>query len=106
MLIFHAQDRLRTLIKEFERFATPSLVFGVLSVLVLSVFACSLHAVDSRERFEALTVRYGLMRSNHEIWINFEWFIDHMRTKRPLEAGIYGLIRYSKIADLTSAEAG
>ena len=68
-------------------------------------FASKLHAVASREQFEQLVVRYGLLRSNPEIWSNFEWFIDYMRATSPLEAGIYGLSRYKKIANLTADEA-
>ena len=82
----------------------PNFMFEV-PLEQIEEFASALHAVDSRERFEALAVRYGLMRSNPEIWTNFEWFIDHMRTTRPLEAGVYDLSRYRKIADLTSDEA-
>jgi hypothetical protein len=65
-------------------------------------FVSKLHAVVSRDHFEQLAAQYGLMRSNPQIWSNFEWFIDYMRTTRPLEAGVYDLSRYKKIANLTT----
>jgi hypothetical protein len=71
----------------------------------IEAFARELHSVDSRASFEAFVVRYGLMRSNPAIWANFDWFIDYMRANSPVEAGVYDLSRYKKIANLTSDES-
>ena len=81
----------------------PNFMFEV-PLQQVEAFASELHTVDSRASFEAFVIRYGLMRSNPAIWTNFEWFIDYMRTTRPIEAGVYDLSRYKKIANLTSDE--
>jgi hypothetical protein len=81
----------------------PNYMFEV-PLQQIEAFASELHSVDSRASFETFVVRYGLMRSNPEIWANFEWFIDYMRANSPIEAGVYDLSRYKKIANLTSDE--
>jgi hypothetical protein len=81
----------------------PNFMFTV-PLEQVEAFASELHAVGNRASFEAFIARYGLMRSDPAIWANFEWFIDYMRTTRPLEAGVYDLSRYKKIANLTSDE--
>jgi hypothetical protein len=81
----------------------PNFMFEV-PLQQVEAFASELHTVGSRASFEAFVIRYGLMRSNPAIWTNFEWFIDYMRTTRPIEAGVYDLSRYKKIANLTSDE--
>jgi hypothetical protein len=82
----------------------PNFMFEV-SLDQIEDFASELHAVVSRDHFEQLAAHYGLMRSNPQLWSNFEWFIDYMRTTRPIEAGVYDLNRYKKIANLTADEA-
>jgi hypothetical protein len=82
----------------------PNFMFEV-PLAQIEDFANALRAVNSREQFEAVVARYGLMRSDPRIWTNFEWFNDYMRQTRPIEAGVYDLSRYKKIANLTSDEA-
>jgi hypothetical protein len=50
--------------------------------------------------------RYGLSRTHPQIWSNFHWFVDYMRRTRPVEAGIYDMNRYKKVADLMADESG
>ena len=49
---------------------------------------------------------YGLPRTHPQIWENFHWFFDYMQRTRPVEAGIYDLNRYKKVADLMADESG
>jgi len=65
-------------------------------------FTAALHAVRTEADFAALVREFGLLRSNPAIWDNFHWFVDYMRRTRPLEAGVYDLSRYKKLADLAS----
>ena len=46
------------------------------------------------------------MRTNPEIWANFQCFVDYMRKTRPLEAGVYDLSRYKKVSNLMRDEQG
>jgi hypothetical protein len=62
--------------------------------------------VRTREQFIELVGRYGLSRTHPEIWTNFQWFVDYMRHTRPVEAGVYDLNRYKKVADLMADESG
>jgi len=72
----------------------------------VEAFAAALHAVRSREQFMAVISRYGLPRTHPEIWSNFHWFVDYMRRLSPVEAGIYDLNRYKKLADLMADKTG
>ncbi len=49
---------------------------------------------------------FGLRRTNPDIWANFQWFVDYMHQTRPLEAGVYDLSRYQKVADMISDKNG
>jgi len=49
---------------------------------------------------------YGLSRTHPQIWTNFHWFVEYMRRTRPVEAGIYDMNRYKKVADLMADETG
>jgi len=69
-------------------------------------FTESLHAVQTSEQFAQLATEFGLMRTNPEIWANFQWFVDYMRKTRPLEAGVYDLSRYKKVSNLMRDEQG
>jgi len=83
----------------------PNFMFNVPLDSVGS-FTADLHAVRTREQFIELVGRYGLSRTHPEIWTNFQWFVDYMRRTRPVEAGVYDLNRYKKVADLMSDESG
>ena len=72
----------------------------------IEAFADALHAVQAPEQFNALVDEFGLRRTNPEIWENFQWFVDYMRQTRPLEAGVYDLSRYQKVADMISDKNG
>ena len=72
----------------------------------IEAFAEGLHAVQSPEAFAQLATEFGLMRTNPEIWANFQWFVDYMRETRPLEAGVYDLSRYKKVSNLMRDEQG
>jgi hypothetical protein len=69
-------------------------------------FVSGLHAAGTREQFIHLVDRYGLPRMHPEIWSNFQWFVDHMRRTVPVEAGVYDMNRYKKVADLMADESG
>jgi hypothetical protein len=72
----------------------------------IEAFADALHAAGTREQFITLANEYGLVRTDPDIWTNFQWFIDYMRQTRPLEAGVYDLNRYNKVSELMNDEAG
>ena len=72
----------------------------------VEAFSDALHAANTQEQFGALVGRFGLLRTNPAIWDNFQWFVDYMKQTRPLEAGVYDLNRYKKVADLMSDEQG
>jgi hypothetical protein len=72
----------------------------------IEAFTSGLHAAQSPEQFAALASEFGLMRTNPDIWSNFQWFVDYMRVTRPLEAGVYDLSRYKKVSNLTRDEQG
>ena len=83
----------------------PNFMFNVPLDRVES-FAADLHAVRNREQFIELVGRYGLSRTHPDIWTNFQWFVDHARKVNPVEAGVYDLNRYKKVADLMADESG
>jgi hypothetical protein len=83
----------------------PNFMFNV-PLDRVEAFAAALHAVRSREQFMAVVSRYGLSRTHPQIWSNFHWFVDYMRRTRPVEAGIYDMNRYKKVADLMADESG
>jgi hypothetical protein len=83
----------------------PNFMFNV-PLGSIESFSAALHAVRSREQFMAVVSRYGLSRTHPEIWSNFHWFVDYMRRNSPVEAGIYDLNRYKKVADLMADETG
>ena len=72
----------------------------------IEAFTAALHAVRTREQFMALVSRYGLSRTHPQIWANFHWFVDYMRRNSPVEAGVYDMNRYKKVADLMADETG
>ena len=72
----------------------------------IEAFTGGLHAVQSPEQFTALASEFGLMRTNPDIWTQFQWFVDYMRATRPLEAGVYDLSRYKKLSNLSRDEQG
>ena len=72
----------------------------------IGAFTTELHAVHTREHFMVLVSRYGLARTHPEIWANFQWFVDYLRLNSPVEAGIYDMNRYKKVADLMADETG
>ena len=69
-------------------------------------FTAALRAVRSREQFMQLVRTYGLSRTHPQIWSHFHWFVDYLRRTRPVEAGIYDMNRYKKVADLMADESG
>jgi hypothetical protein len=69
-------------------------------------FTEALHAARTPEQFRELVSRYGLSRTHPEIWANFHWFVEFMRHTRPVEAGIYDMNRYKKVADMMADETG
>jgi hypothetical protein len=83
----------------------PNFMFNV-PLDRVEAFAAALHAVRSREHFKTVVSRYGLSRTHPQIWSNFHWFVDYMRRTRPVEAGIYDMNRYKKVADLMADESG
>jgi hypothetical protein len=72
----------------------------------VGAFSAALQAVRTREQFIELVDNYGLSRTHPEIWSNFHWFVEYMRQNSPVEAGVYDLNRYKKVADLMADETG
>jgi len=72
----------------------------------IGTFSAALHAVHTREQFMEVVSSYGLSRTDPEIWTHFHWFVDCMRRLSPVEAGIYDLNRYKKLADMMADESG
>jgi len=83
----------------------PNFMFNV-PLDRVEAFSAALHAVNTREQFMAVVSRYGLSRIHPEIWSNFHWFVNYMRRISPVEAGIYDLNRYKKLADLMADGSG
>lgn len=83
----------------------PNFMFSV-PLDSVGEFTDALHAARTREQFVELVGQYGLSRTHPEIWTNFQWFVDYMRRTSPVEAGIYDMNRYKKVADLMADEAG
>jgi hypothetical protein len=81
----------------------PNFMFNV-PLNEVEAFTTALHAAGTREQFIELVGSYGLSRSHPEIWTNFQWFVDYMRRVSPVEAGVYDLSRYKKVADLMADE--
>lgn len=83
----------------------PNFMFNVPLEMIES-FATDMHAVQTREQFIELIGHYGLSRTHPDIWTNFQWFVDYMRRTSPVEAGVYDMNRYKKVADLMADESG
>jgi hypothetical protein len=83
----------------------PNFMFNV-PLEQIESFAADLHAVRTREQFIEVVGHYGLSRTHPEIWANFQWFVDYMRRASPVEAGVYDLNRYKKVADLMADVSG
>ena len=81
----------------------PNYMFNV-PLAEIEAFTQALHAASTREQFIGVVGKYGLSRSNPEIWTNFQWFIDYMQRTRPIDAAVYDLSRYKKMAELTVDE--
>ena len=81
----------------------PNYMFNV-PLEEIETFTKSLQAVGTREQFIEVVNKYGISRSNPEIWTNFQWFVDYMHRTHPIEAAVYDLSRYKKIADLMADE--
>ncbi len=81
----------------------PNYMFNV-PLAEVETFTEALQAAGTREQFIEVVTKYGLSRSDPQIWTNFQWFVDYMRRTRPIDAGVYDLSRYKKIADLIANE--
>ena len=81
----------------------PNFTFNV-PLDEIEAFAGALHAARSPEDFLEVVHSYGLPRSHPDIWANFQWFVDDLRRSEPVEAGVYDMTRYKRVADLVSDE--
>jgi hypothetical protein len=81
----------------------PNFMFNV-PLDGVEAFADALHGARSPEQFSEVVDRYGLPRTHPDIWANFQWFVDYMRRTSPIEAGVYDMSRYKKVADLLADE--
>jgi hypothetical protein len=70
----------------------------------IAAFTEALHGSRTREQFASFVARYGLPRTHPDIWTHFEWFVEYGRRTAPIEAGVYDLSRYKKVADLMADE--
>jgi len=76
--------------------------FFVAQLSEIDAFGAALRAVESRGDLLEVVEHYGVRRTHPLIWEHFGWFVDYMRRKQPVEAGIYDLNRYNKVSQLTS----
>jgi hypothetical protein len=83
----------------------PNFMFNV-PLESIGEFTDALHAARTPEQFRELVSRYGLSRTHPDIWENFQWFVEYMYRTRPVEAGIYDMNRYKKVADMMADETG
>jgi len=83
----------------------PNFMFNV-PLDGIGEFTDALHAALTPEQFRELVSRYGLSRTHPGIWENFQWFVEYMRRTRPVEAGVYDMNRYKKVADMMADETG
>ena len=79
----------------------PNFLFNV-PLNEIDAFTGALHAVHTREQFLAVVDTYGLSRTHPQVWENFHWFVDFMRRRHPIQAGVYDLNRFRKVSDLPS----
>jgi len=79
----------------------PNFMFD-LPLESIEAFAEALRAARTPERFFEVVHRYGLPRTHPDIWANFQWFVDYMRRGDPIEAGVYDMNRYKRVADLVA----
>jgi hypothetical protein len=70
----------------------------------LGAFTTALQSVGKREQFMEVVRLYGLSRTHPQIWTHFHWFVEYLQRTSPLEAGIYDMNRYKKVADLMADE--
>lgn len=83
----------------------PNFMFHV-PVADIDAFGNALHNINSQDDFDSLVQKFGLMRTNPEIWTNFQWFVDYMKQTQPLDAGVYDLSRYKKVSEMMRDEQG
>jgi len=83
----------------------PNFMFNV-PLQSIGEFTAALHAARTPEQFRELAGRYGLSRTHPGVWDNFQWFVEYKRRTRPLEAGVYDMNRYKKVADMMADESG
>ncbi len=83
----------------------PNFMFAV-PLDSIGEFTDALHAARTPAQFRDLVRRYGLSRTHPGIWENFQWFVEFMRRTRPVEAGVYDMNRYKKVADMMADESG
>jgi hypothetical protein len=83
----------------------PNFMFNV-PLDSIGEFTAALHAASTPEQFRTLVSRFGLPRTHPDIWENFHWFVDFMQRTLPVEAGIYDMNRYKKVADMMADETG
>jgi len=83
----------------------PNFMFNV-PLNEIAAFSTALHAANTREQFLAVVDTYGLSRTHPQVWENFHWFVDFMRRRHPIQAGVYDLNRFRKVSDLPSDENG
>jgi hypothetical protein len=83
----------------------PNFMFNV-PLGRIADFTAALHASRTAGQFMELVDLYGVSRTHPEIWENFQWFVDYIHRKRPVEAGIYDMNRYKKVVDMMADETG
>ncbi len=81
----------------------PNFIFDV-PAEKMGDFTEGLRAARTREQFTDFVSRFGVTRTHPGIWEQFAWFVDYGRRADPIQAGIYDLNRYKKVADLMADE--
>jgi hypothetical protein len=81
----------------------PNFMFDV-PIGEIEAFTNALHGARTAGQFTELVGRHGVSRTHPEIWNDFQWFVGYARRAEPIEAGVYDLNRYKKVANLMADE--
>ena len=71
----------------------PNFAFDV-DVEEMETFTTSLSAVQTPADFEAVAARWGLRRSEPQLWTTLDWMHDDFRRREPIQFGLFDLNRY------------
>jgi hypothetical protein len=71
----------------------PSFFF-VVRLDDIEQFVVQYSAIDTREKYEAFVMRFGVRRTSEDFWKHADWFDQQYRREQPILSGIFDLNRY------------